>query len=76
MKSRKKRKCWECGARELVIDGLGGFDDTILVHCEACGMDGEVETDGLGEAGFEMVEAFEIEQENRREEDSEEEEDG
>ncbi len=76
MKKRKKRKCWECGEKGVVIDGLGTYEDTILVHCEECGMDTELEPDGLGEAGFELVEAFEIEMKNRQEEDSEGEENG
>ena len=64
----KKRKCYECGAIALVIDGLGEYKDTILIHCEECGIEGELEPDGLGEGGFELLEALEIETQNGDEE--------
>ena len=66
----KRRKCYECGAMTLIIDGVGDYNDTILVHCDECGMEGELEPDGLGEGGFEMLEALEIETQNGREDDA------
>jgi len=53
-------KCRECKG-ELKILGTGFYGDTIEVECQACGELYEVEPDGLGEAGMEMVEAQMIE---------------
>ncbi len=57
----KKRRCPECGKKSLEITGMGGFEDTILVDCDECGYSAELEPDGLGEGGFEMLEAMQIE---------------
>jgi len=54
---------------------MGHWEDTILVECPECGEEYEVEPDGLDEGGMEMVEAWEIEQKNRRREEQEDEED-
>lgn len=59
------RICRECGEGPLEIIGTGYYGDTILVECPECGEEYELEPDGLGEAGFEMVEAMEIERNNR-----------
>ena len=40
---------------------MGSFGDTILVECTECGYEAELEPDGLGEGGFEMIEAMQIE---------------
>lgn len=53
-------KCRECDG-ELKIMGTGSYNDTVEVECQDCGESYEVEPDGLGEAGFEMVEAQMIE---------------
>ncbi len=56
-------KCRECGG-ELKITGTGCWNDTILVLCyedDRCGEEYEVEPDGLGEGGMEMVDAMQIE---------------
>ena len=50
------RKCRECGGN-LIITGSGIYGDTVEVECQDCGECYEVEPDGLGEAGFEWVEA-------------------
>lgn len=55
------RICRECRKGHLKITGVGGFEDTILVECTNCGEEYEVEPDGLGEGGLEMLEALEIE---------------
>ena len=60
----EKRRCYECGAIALVIDGLGEYKDTILIHCEECGIEGELEPDSLGEGGFELLDALEIDMQN------------
>lgn len=60
-----KRRCRECRRGTLEIVGVGHYDDTILVECPECGEEYEVEPDGLGEGGLEMVEAMEIEERNR-----------
>ena len=54
------KKCRECNGK-LKIIGTGLYGDTIEVECQACGEFYEVEPDGLGEAGLEMVEAQMIE---------------
>jgi hypothetical protein len=59
------RICRECKKGTLRITGLGAYEDTILVECPECGEEYELEPDGLGEGGMEMVEAFEIEQKRR-----------
>jgi len=53
------------------IVGMGPYEDTILVECPNCGAEYEVEPDGLGEGGLEMVEAFEIEEKRRNNEEKE-----
>jgi hypothetical protein len=55
------RICRECKKGRLKITGVGGFEDTILVECPNCGEEYEVEPDGLGEGGLEMLEALQIE---------------
>ena len=55
------RKCPECKKKALEITGVGSFEDTILVECTDCGSEAELEPDGLGEGGFEMIEAMQIE---------------
>jgi hypothetical protein len=50
---------------------MGAWEDTILVQCTECGEEYELEPDGLGEGGMEMVEAFEIEMKRREQEDKE-----
>lgn len=56
-------KCRECGG-ELKIVGTGSFGDTIMVLCyedDRCGEEYELEPDGLGEGGLEMIDAIEME---------------
>ncbi len=55
------RECRECKQDGLKVVGMGAYEDTIIVECPHCGEEYEVEPDGLGEGGFEMLEAFEIE---------------
>lgn len=55
------RICRECGEGPVQVTGTGFYDDTILVECPHCGEEYELEPDGLGEGGFEMVEALDIE---------------
>ena len=50
-------KCRECGG-ELEIKGTGILGDTILVECQSCGDGYELEPDGLGDGGLEMVDAL------------------
>ena len=52
-------KCRECNSGELEILGTGGFGDLIEVECKnpECNEIYEVEPDGLGDGGFEFVEA-------------------
>jgi len=57
------RKCRECGGK-IKIMGTGFYGDTIEVECQSCGEYYEVEPDGLGEGGLEMVEAHMIQEEN------------
>ena len=54
-----KIKCRECRIGELKIMGTGMYGDTVKVECQnpECGVVYEVEPDGLGDAGFEWVEA-------------------
>ena len=58
-----RTKCRECQTGELEIMGTGTYGDTIEVECQSCGECYEVEPDGLGDAGFEMVDAQMIEME-------------
>ena len=62
------RTCPECQRGRLKVIGLGDYEDTILVECSDCGAELELEPDGLGEGGLEMVEAFEAEQKLRERE--------
>ena len=63
--------CRECKKGVLKIVGMGHWEDTILVECQECGEEYEVEPDGLDEGGMEMVEAWEIELKRRQQEDEE-----
>ncbi len=56
-------KCRECGKGDLVILGTGYLGDLIEVECQnpECNEIYEVEPDGLGDGGFEFVEAQMIE---------------
>ena len=65
------RRCRECKEGRLEVVGMGAYEDTILVECPHCGAEYEVEPDGLGEGGLEMVEAFEIEERRRNNEEKE-----
>ena len=65
------RVCRECKKSRLQITGMGAYEDTILVECPECGEEYELEPDGLGEVGFEMVEAYEIEMKLRAKEEKE-----
>ncbi len=65
------RICRECRTGVLKVTGMSAYEDTILVQCQDCGEEYELEPDGLGEGGMEMVEAFEIEQKRREQEDKE-----
>jgi len=66
------RRCRECRKGRLKVIGLGPYEDTIEVECDECGESYEVEPDGLGDAGLEMVEAHEAEQKRRQQEEAEE----
>jgi hypothetical protein len=59
------RICRECGEGPLEITGTGYYEDTIIVECPHCGEEYELEPDGLGEGGFEMVEAMQAEMRKR-----------
>jgi hypothetical protein len=50
--------CRECEIGHLRILGLGGFDDLVTVECFHCGEIYDVEPDGLGRGGEELVEAW------------------
>jgi len=52
--------CREC-AGELEIIGTGGFGDTVMVICEDCRIEYEVEPDGLGMGGMELMYAKQAE---------------
>ncbi len=65
------RRCRDCKEGRVEIVGMGPYEDTILVECPRCGAEYEVEPDGLGEGGLEMVEAFEIEEKRRNNEEKE-----
>jgi RNase P subunit RPR2 len=70
------RICRECRKGTLEITGMGAYEDTILVQCPECGEEYELEPDGFGEGGIELVEAFEIEQKRREQEEKEDANDG
>jgi hypothetical protein len=70
-KSQMSRLCRECKKGTLEITGMGAYEDTILVQCPECGEEYELEPDGFGEGGMELVEAFEIEQKSREQEEKE-----
>jgi len=56
------RTCRECQTPDsLKILGTGAYNDTIEVECINCGELYEVEPDGLGEGGLEMVDAMNLE---------------
>jgi len=65
------RICRECKKGQLKIIGMGPYEDTIIVECQECGEEYEVEPDGLGDGAMEMVEAWEIEQKRRQQEEQE-----
>jgi hypothetical protein len=48
----------------LEIQGIAGFNDLIEVQCNKCEDVYEVEPDGLGDGGLEMVDAMMIAMEN------------
>ena len=52
--------CKECKEKALKIVGIGYYGDTIEVECTACGEFYEVEPDGLGQGGLEMITAMEM----------------
>lgn len=54
-------KCRECKKKTLKIVGTGYYGDTIEVECTSCGAFYEVEPDGLGQGGLEMIDAMEME---------------
>ena len=62
------RECRECKQDGLKVIGMGAYGDSIIVECPHCGAEYELDPDGLGEAGFELIEAFEIENQRRSEE--------
>ena len=57
------RKCRECGG-EIKILGTSFYGDGIEAKCQSCGEYYEIEPDGFGEGGLEMVEAQMIQEEN------------
>ena len=59
-------KCRQCKTGTLKILGTAGFGDTIEVQCQNpdCDEIYEVEPDGLGEGGFEWVDAMMMDIEN------------
>jgi len=60
--TKASRACRECQISDsLKILGTGAYNDTIEVECTVCGELYEVEPDGLGEGGLEMVDAMSIE---------------
>lgn len=65
------RICRECKKGRVEVTGMGDYEDTILVACPECGEEYELEPDGLDEGCMEMVEAFEIEQKRRKQEEKE-----
>lgn len=65
------RICRECRKGTLKVIGMGPYEDTIIVECQECGEEYELEPDGLDEGCMEMVEAFEIEQKRRQQEEKE-----
>ena len=65
------RICRECKKGQLKIIGMGPYEDTIIVECQECGEEYEVEPDGLDQGCMEMVEAWEIEQKRRQQKEQE-----
>ena len=65
------RICRECKKGTLKVIGMGPYEDTIIVECQECGEEYELEPDGLDEGCMEMVEAFELEQKRRQQEEKE-----
>jgi hypothetical protein len=59
-----RRKCPSCNEGTLEIQGVAGFNDLIEVECNKCGEVLELEPDGLGDGGLEMVDAMMIAMEN------------
>lgn len=59
------RICHECKEGRLEVVGMGDFEDTIILHCNECDEEYELEPDGLDEGGFELVEAYELEMARR-----------
>ena len=59
------RECRECKTGTVEVVGMNDYQDGIVVRCEECGAEYELEADGLGEACMELIEAFEIEQRRR-----------
>ncbi len=65
------RICRQCKKGTLKVVGMGPYEDTIIVECQECGEEYEVEPDGLGDGAMGMVEAWEIEQKRRQQEEQE-----
>jgi hypothetical protein len=61
--------CRECEIGSLKVIGLGGYDDLVQVECRHCGAIYDVEPDGLGRSGDELVEAWAIDGDASLEED-------
>ena len=59
------RACRECGG-EIKIVGTGIYGDCIEVECQNpdCFECYEVESDGFGEGGLEMIDALQIQMDN------------
>lgn len=53
-------KCRECQKKTLKITGTGHYGDTVEVECTNCGEVYEVEPDGLGQGGLELIIAMEM----------------
>lgn len=58
-------RCRECKKGVLKIVGTGPYGDTIEVECQDCGEIYEVESDGLGDGGLEMIEAIQAEEDRQ-----------
>ena len=65
------KKCRECRIGNLEIVGTAGFDDMVEVHCTnpECDETYEVEPDGLGMCGDEMLVALMLDMEGEHFED-------
>jgi hypothetical protein len=59
MANRRQCRNEDCNGK-LIIQGVAGFNDLIEVECNQCKETLELEPDGLGEGGMEMVEAMQI----------------